>query len=60
MISAALDGYRLAEMPTTMRDRGSHARTERADTVATAYGSPARRSAPGGAIARLRATGCVR
>jgi glycosyltransferase involved in cell wall biosynthesis len=25
MISAALNGYRLAEVPTTMRDRGSHA-----------------------------------
>jgi glycosyltransferase involved in cell wall biosynthesis len=25
MISAALNGYRLAEVPTTMRDRGDHA-----------------------------------
>jgi hypothetical protein len=25
MISAALHGYRLAEVPTTMRDRGQHA-----------------------------------
>jgi len=25
MISAALHGYRLAEVPTTMRDRGDHA-----------------------------------
>jgi Glycosyl transferase family 2 len=25
MISAALNGYRLAEVPTTMRDRGQHA-----------------------------------
>ena len=25
MISAALNGYRLAEVPTTMRDRGKHA-----------------------------------
>ena len=25
MISAALNGYRLAEVPTTMRDRGNHA-----------------------------------
>jgi hypothetical protein len=25
MISAALNGFRLAEVPTTMRDRGSHA-----------------------------------
>ena len=25
MISAALKGFRLAEVPTTMRDRGSHA-----------------------------------
>ena len=25
MISAALHGYRLAEVPTTMRDRGRHA-----------------------------------
>jgi glycosyltransferase involved in cell wall biosynthesis len=27
MISAALNGYRLAEVPTTMRDRGNHATT---------------------------------
>ena len=27
MISAALNGYRLAEVPTTMRDRGEHATT---------------------------------
>ena len=25
MISASLHGYRLAEVPTTMRDRGKHA-----------------------------------
>ncbi len=25
MISAALNGYRLGEVPTTMRDRGQHA-----------------------------------
>ena len=25
MISAALNGFRLVEVPTTMRDRGSHA-----------------------------------
>ena len=35
MISAALNGYRLAEVPTTMRDRGEHAtRTKKGSNFA--------------------------
>ena len=53
---AALHGFRLAEVPTTMRDRGEHATsTKKGGNFGYGCGSPAPRSTPGGVTAPPRA-----